>query len=55
MKEYDARKILKQYYSILNLAIFYKGFVSTQIVHAQGNQLVPDLLPKPSDTLHKQC
>ena len=45
--------------SILNLAIFTllynKGFVSAQIVHARGNQLVPEFLLKPSDTLHTQC
>ena len=32
-----------------------KGFVSAQIVHARGNQLVPEFLLKPSDTLHTQC
>ena len=43
--------------SVLNLAIFFntllfnKGFVSAQIVHARGNQLVPELLLKLSDTL----
>ena len=45
--------------SVLNLAIFYtafnKGFFSAQIVHARGNQLVPELLLKPSDTLYTQC
>ena len=28
-----------------------KGFISAQIVHARGYQLVPELLLKPSDTL----
>ena len=46
--------------SILNLAIYFytlflMGFVSAQIVHAHGNRLVPELLLKPSDTLHAQC
>ena len=31
-----------------------KDFVSAQIVHAQGNQIAPELLLKPSDTLHAQ-
>ena len=26
-----------------------------RIVHARGNQLVPELLLKPADTLHTQC
>ena len=34
--------------------LFIKGFVSAQIVHARGNQLVPEPLLKPSDTLHTQ-
>ena len=33
----------------------YKGLVSAQIVHARGNQLVSQLLLKPSDALHTQC
>ena len=42
--------------SILNLTIFNalllnKGFVSAQVVHAPGNQLVPELVLKLSDTL----
>ena len=28
---------------------------SAQIVCTHGNQLVPELLSKPSDTLHTQC
>ena len=35
--------------------LLFKGFASTQIMHARENQLVQDLLSKPSDTLHKQC
>ena len=35
--------------------LFNKGFVSAQIVHARRDQLVPELLLKPSDTLHIQC
>ena len=42
----------------MNLAIFTllfnKGFISAQIVHARGNQLVPELLLKLSDTVHIQ-
>ena len=38
----------------VNLAIFV-NFVSAQIVHAWGNQPVPELLLKPSDTMHEQC
>ena len=45
--------------SVLDLAIFTllfnKGFVSARIVHAHGNQLVPQLLLKHSDTLYTQC
>ena len=57
MKKFDAKK--KKFWqndSVLNLAIFFntlflnKGFVSAQIVHAWGNQLVPELLLKLSDT-----
>ena len=46
--------------SILNLAIFFntlllnESFVNAQIVHAWGTQLEPELLLKPSDTLHTQ-
>ena len=46
---------------VLNLAIFFdtlllnKGFVSAQIVHSRGNQLIPELSQKLSDTLHTQC
>ena len=32
-----------------------KGFVSAQIVHAQGNQPVPEFLLKPCGTLGTQC
>ena len=34
-----------------NTVLLNKGFVSAQIVHAWGNQLVPELLLKLSDTL----
>ena len=37
------------------MLFFDEGFVSAQIVHARGNQLVPEFLLKPSDTLHIQC
>ena len=37
------------------MLLFNKGFVSAQIVYARGNQLVPERLLKPSDTLHTQC
>ena len=40
---------------LLFTLLFNKGFVSAQIKHAQGNQLVPALLLKPSDTMHAQC
>ena len=59
LKKFDAIKI--HFDKSLNLAICFdtlllnKGFVTAQIVHAQGNQLVPELLLKPSDTLHTQC
>ena len=34
---------------VLNIAIFFlkKGFVGAQLVHANGNQLIPELLLKP--------
>ena len=40
---------------LFNTLLLNKGFVNAQIVHAWGNQLVPGLLLKPSDTLHAQC
>ena len=53
------KSIFWQNDSVLNLAIFTllfnKGFVSAQVVYARGNKLTPDLLLKPSDTLHTQC
>ena len=60
MKKFDAIKItFWQNDKVLNLAIltllFNKGFISAQIVQERGNQLVPELLLKPSDTLHTQC
>ena len=39
----------------MSLILLNKDFVCAHIVHAWGNQLVPELLLKPSDTLHKQC
>ena len=57
MKKFDAIKIL---FDKMTAFFFYtlllnKGFVSAQIVHAHGNQFVPELLLKLSDTLHPQC
>ena len=56
MKKFDAIKILfdKMQHFFVTL-LLSKGFVSAQTVHARGNQLVPKLLLKPSDTLHTQC
>ena len=36
----------------INSLFLNKGFVSAQKVHAWGNQLVLELLLKPSNTLH---
>ena len=55
MKKFDAIKILFDKMTAFFTLLLNKGFVSAQIVHAQGNQLVPELLLKPSDTLHTQC
>ena len=62
MQKFDAGKILfDKMITFWTYPLFYtlflnKGFVnSAQIVHADGNQLVPELLLKPSDTLHIQC
>ena len=59
MKMFNAVKILfDKITAFWNLVIFTllsnKGFVSAQILHAQGNQLVTKLLLKPSDTLRTQ-
>ena len=37
--------------NIFNTLLLNKGFVSAHIVHARGNQLVPKLLLRLSDTL----
>ena len=41
-------------YTHIFYTAFNKGFVSAQIVHARGNQLLPELLLKPFDTMHTQ-
>ena len=56
MKKVDAITILfdkRQRFelSYFNSLLLNKGFVSAQTVHAPGNQLVPELLLKLSDTL----
>ena len=61
MKKFDAIKILfdkmTEFWTqpFLDNLLLYEGFVRAQIVHAQGNQLVPELLLKQSDTMHAQC
>ena len=52
MKKFDAKGFELSHFLIL---LLNKDFVIAQIVHAQGNQLVPELLLKASDTLHAQC
>ena len=52
IKKFDAKRFELSHFLTLLLK---KDFVSAQIVHARGNQLVPELLLKPSDTLHAHC
>ena len=60
MKKFDAVKNVFDKMILFVLSLYFnpllpnKGFVSAQIVHARGNQLIPELLLKPSDTLHTQ-
>ena len=53
MKKFDAIKILfdKMTAFFFNTLLLNKGFVNAQIEHARGNQLVPEILLKLSDTL----
>ena len=55
MKMFDTIKIffdnMTGFWKPFFNTLLNKGFVSVQIVHAQGNQLVPELLLKLSDTL----
>ena len=53
MKTFDAKRFELSHF--FNTLLLKKDFVSAQIVHARGNQLVPELLLKPPDTLHAQC
>ena len=53
MKKFDVKRFELSHF--FNTLLLKKDFVSAQIVHAHGNQLVPELLLKPSDTLHAQC
>ena len=55
MKKFDAKKnIFGQNNSFVKLAIVFPVCFQIRIllVHIQGNQLVPELLLKLSDTLH---
>ena len=52
MEKFDAKGFELSHFLTL---LLNKDFVIAQIVHAQGNQLVPELLLMPSDTLRAQC
>ena len=52
MKKFDAKKCFWQNNSFVKLAFFYLFAFKILFVHIQGNQIVPVILLKLSDTLH---